>query len=309
MAVGAHTAPLIELVSNAKVAIDIKYDNISALHVALKAALTEAMTLLDASIVNRRVLAAVDDAMMAAVAPDGLMDQHISKAVTLAVITAVDKIVEREIHPWVQDTLIKIFVSYQDCVIKERKTAESELAASLLAHQASAEVDFQDAIHATTLASIATLDNALSSATAEFKKKQASVVKLIKKACRNLNVPTPVPFMPTRTGLETMADNATPVGATRVAWADAQARCPPAQAADNAPPSSTPTASNQPSSPPNSPDAAAAQERAQHKGAHRLPNPSLRTTPTNLYTPLVNTGLQAPRERSPPIHMGPYAPR
>jgi hypothetical protein len=93
-AVGAHTPPLIELVSNAKAAIDVKYDDISALHVASKAALTEALTLLDASNVNRWVLAAVDDAMMAAVAPDGLMGQCISKEVTLAVITAVDKIVE-----------------------------------------------------------------------------------------------------------------------------------------------------------------------------------------------------------------------
>jgi hypothetical protein len=82
LAVGAHTAPLIELVSNAEVAIDVKYDDISALHVALKAALTEAMTLLDASIINWQVLAAVDDAMTAVVAPDGLMDQRISKAVT-----------------------------------------------------------------------------------------------------------------------------------------------------------------------------------------------------------------------------------
>jgi hypothetical protein len=141
-AVGAHTAPLIELVSNAKVAIDVKYDDISALHIASKVALTEAMTVLDASSVNRWVLAAVDDAMMAAVAPDSLMDQRISRAVTLAVIKAVIKIVEQEIHPRVQDTLDVIFVSYWDCVIEKHKTAELELAASLLAHQASAEVDF-----------------------------------------------------------------------------------------------------------------------------------------------------------------------
>ncbi len=93
-AIGAHTAPLIELISNAEAAINVKYVNIFALHVALKAALTEAMTLLDASKVNRRALAAVDDAMTAAVALDGLMDQCINKAVTLAVIAAVDKIVE-----------------------------------------------------------------------------------------------------------------------------------------------------------------------------------------------------------------------
>ncbi len=126
-AVGAHTAPLIELLSNAEAAINIKYDNISALHVTSKAALTEAMTLLDASKVNRRALAAVDNAMMAAMAPDGLMDQCISKAVTSAVITAVNKIVEREIQPRVQHTLDEIFVSYQDCVIDERKRRNRNL--------------------------------------------------------------------------------------------------------------------------------------------------------------------------------------
>ncbi len=298
-----------ELVSNAEVAINVKYDDISALHVASKAALTEAMTLLDASKVNWQALAAVDDAMTAVVAPDGLMDQRINEAVTLAVITAVDKIAEQEIHPWVQHTLDKIFVSYQDCVINERKTAESELAVSLLAHRASAKVDFIDAIHATTLASIATLNNALSLAAAEFEKKQASVVESIKNARRNSNAPTVAPFVPTRTGLETMADNSTPVGATRVAWTDSQTWRQPAQAADDAPPSSTPTASNQPSSPLDSPDVAATREHAQHGGAHRLPKPSLQTTPTNPYTPLVSTGLQAPRERSSPVHMGPQAPR
>ncbi len=220
------------------------------IHVASKAALTEAMTLLNASKVNGRALAAVDDAMMAAMAPDGLMDQCISKAVTSAVITAVDKIVEQEIQPRVQHTLDEIFVSYRDCVINEHKTAESELAASLLVHRASTKADFQDAIHATTLASIAALNNALSSATAEFEKKQASVIESIKNARWNSNAPTAVPFTPTRTGLETMADNATPVGATRVAWADSQTRRQPAQAADKAPPLSTPTASDQPSFPP-----------------------------------------------------------
>jgi hypothetical protein len=74
------------------------------------------------------------------------------------------------------------------------------------------------------------------------------------------------------------------------------------------PPSSTPMASDQPSFPPDSPDVAAARKRAQHGGAHRLPDLSLQTTPTNPYTPLVSTGLQAPRERSPPVHMGPQAP-
>jgi hypothetical protein len=113
-AVGAHTTLLLELVSDAEAAINVKYDNISALHVASKSALTEALTLLDASTINKRTLATVYEAMMAAVAPGGLMDQCIRKEVTLAVITAVDKIVERNIHPCVQGTLNKIFVSYRD---------------------------------------------------------------------------------------------------------------------------------------------------------------------------------------------------
>jgi hypothetical protein len=48
-AVGAHSAQLVELVSNAEAAIDVKYDDISAMHTASKSALSEALTLLDAS--------------------------------------------------------------------------------------------------------------------------------------------------------------------------------------------------------------------------------------------------------------------
>jgi hypothetical protein len=128
-AVGAHTAPLLELLSDAEAAINVKYNNISALHVASKLALTEVLTLLNASTINQWTLAAVDDAMMAAVAPGGLMDQRIREEVTLAVIMAVNKIVECKIHPRVQGTLDKIFMSYWDCVITERKEAELELAA------------------------------------------------------------------------------------------------------------------------------------------------------------------------------------
>jgi hypothetical protein len=48
-AVGAHSAQLVELVSNAAAAIDVKYDDISAMHTTLKLALSEALTLVDAS--------------------------------------------------------------------------------------------------------------------------------------------------------------------------------------------------------------------------------------------------------------------
>ncbi len=44
-AVGVHSAPLFELLSNAKAAIDTKYNNISALHRASKPALTKAIAL------------------------------------------------------------------------------------------------------------------------------------------------------------------------------------------------------------------------------------------------------------------------
>ncbi len=163
-AVGVHTAPLLELVSNAEAVINVKYDNISALHVASKSALTEVLTLLDASTINRRTLAAVDEAMMASVAPGGLMDQRIHKEVTSAVTTAVDKIVERKIHPRVQGTLDEIFMSYQDCIITERKEAESEFAASLLTHRTSAEMAFQDVVDTTTSANIAKINDTLCSA-------------------------------------------------------------------------------------------------------------------------------------------------
>jgi hypothetical protein len=240
-------------------------------------------------------------------APNGLLDQRIGEAVTLAVISAVDTIVDRKIQPRVQDTLGKIFVSYRDCVIEEQKTAEAEFAASLLANRSSAEADFKDEIYNTTSASIATLNAALSSATTAFKNKRASVVELIKKVHQNSSAPTLVPFTPPHTGLETMVDNATPVGATRVAWADAQSRHQPAQAADDPTPASSPTASNQPPPPPDSPEAAAAWERAQHGGAHTsLPDPSLWKTPTNPYTPSVDKGSQASRDGAPPV--GPYPP-
>ncbi len=92
-AVGVHSAPLIKLVSNAEAAINVKYNNISIFHTTSKSALSEVLTLLDASNLSQRALDTVDNAMTAAVAPGDLIDQCISKEVTLAVIATVDKIV------------------------------------------------------------------------------------------------------------------------------------------------------------------------------------------------------------------------
>jgi len=46
-AIGAHTAPFLELISQAKSAIARKYVEINALHAALKSTISSAMTLLD----------------------------------------------------------------------------------------------------------------------------------------------------------------------------------------------------------------------------------------------------------------------
>ncbi len=92
-AVGAHSALLVELISNAEAAIDMKFDNISALHQASKLALPKAIALCGGPTLNRWALAMVDNTMTAAVAPGGLMDQHISKAVTSAFIATVNNIV------------------------------------------------------------------------------------------------------------------------------------------------------------------------------------------------------------------------
>ncbi len=104
----------------------------SVAHHAPKSALTKAITMCDSPTLNRRALAAVDDAMTAAMALDGLLYQRINEAVTAEVISTVDKIVEQEIHPHVQDTINEIFISYRDCVIIKRTTAEAYLAMSFL---------------------------------------------------------------------------------------------------------------------------------------------------------------------------------
>jgi hypothetical protein len=130
--VGLYTAQFAELIAQAEQAIDTKYDNISSLHRASKSALTKAITMCNSRTLNRRALAAVDDTMMAATALEGLLYQRLNEAVTVEVILTVDKIVEQEIHPPIQDTVDKIFISYWDCVIVECTTAEADLAMSFL---------------------------------------------------------------------------------------------------------------------------------------------------------------------------------
>jgi hypothetical protein len=60
---GAHSAQLVELVSNAIASIDVKYNDISAMHTTSKLALSEALTIVNASNLTRQSLAAVDDAI------------------------------------------------------------------------------------------------------------------------------------------------------------------------------------------------------------------------------------------------------
>jgi hypothetical protein len=131
-AVGLHTAPFAELIAQAEQAIDTKYDNISALHRASKSALTKAITMGNSPTLNRRALTAVDKAMTATMALDGLLYQRVNEAVTAEVILTVDKIMKQEIHPHVQDTVDKIFIFYWNCVIVKGTTAEADLAKSFL---------------------------------------------------------------------------------------------------------------------------------------------------------------------------------
>jgi hypothetical protein len=57
-------------------------------------ALAKAITTCNGPTLNRRALTAVDDAMMATVALDGLLYQRVNEAVTAEVISTVDKIME-----------------------------------------------------------------------------------------------------------------------------------------------------------------------------------------------------------------------
>ena len=205
-AIGAHTAPFSELIFQAESAIDRKYDEISALHVTSKSTISSAMMQLDAPALTQWALAAVDDAIRAATAPASLLDQRVGESITSAVSLAVTS------------TLDKIFFSCRTCVLEERHAAEAALTSSLHTARKSAKTDFQAAITTTTSDSIDTLNAALRSAAAEFAAKRDSVVNAITHAQRGSVDTTPVtaPQPPPRTGLEALADNATPAGSTRV---------------------------------------------------------------------------------------------
>ncbi len=260
-AIGAHTAPFSELISQAESAIDRKYEEISALHVASKSTISSAMTLLDAPALAQRALAAVNDVIRTATAPDGLLDRRIGKSIALAVDP--DGLLEQRIGAFIASavssavafTMDENFVLYRTCVLDERHADEANLHAA----RKSAETDFQDAIAIITSDSIDTLNAVLRSAAADFAAKRDSVVNAITHARRGLvhttTVPgrgsvdtTPVmaPPPPPRTSLETLADNATPTGSTKNVWADIQARrlstpsTSPADHPDVTPPGKTP---------------------------------------------------------------------
>jgi hypothetical protein len=178
------------------------------------------------------------------------------------------------------------FVSYKDCVLTEQ--SEAELA--LTVHRSLAETrlqqgaettvhNFQQIIDTTTLANIAKIDNAVCTANAAFKAKQASIVDLIMVAHRvsdnrPTHKPSPqvrfsgdnpaVPPPPPPTELEILAERGTPVGASRAAFADG-----PQSTA-----SPTPAAGPTPC------------DNAEHGGAlHRLPNCSTWPPPVYSYRP------------------------
>jgi hypothetical protein len=107
------------------------------------------MTLLDAPALSQRALAAVDDAIRAATAPDGLLDQLIGESIASAVDPdglldqRIGESIASVVSSAVTSTLDEIFVSYQTCVLEERHAAEADLTSSLHAARKSAERDFQ----------------------------------------------------------------------------------------------------------------------------------------------------------------------
>ncbi len=98
-AVELHTTPFKELLAQAKVEIDTKYDDISKLHQESQTAINEAIKLCNGPSIHWRALAVVDNAVTAAVAPNELLAQRISEAVQSEVTTAIEQFVAREVHP------------------------------------------------------------------------------------------------------------------------------------------------------------------------------------------------------------------
>ncbi len=327
-AISLHLAEL----NRQRIAIGKKYDAFHDLLVqtrtdfnvsAIKARVSSAVAAQTASIaamltqseeaLRRRALTSVDTAMTAAVAPGCIMEQLISDEVKLAVCTAVDNIVDRNVRPHVQDAVDDIFVSYKDCVLTDRSEAEF----ALTAHWSSAEIrlqqgtettvhDFHQIIGTTTLANIAKIDDAVRTANAAFKAKRASIVDSIMAAHRvsdnrPTDKPSPqvhfsgdnpaVPPPPPPTELEILAERGTPVGASRAAFADGpQSTASPTPAADPTP-----------------------CDNAEHGGAlHRLPDRSTRPPPVYSYRPdtwnsRTQRGAPADDNYTPSFASGPRA--
>jgi len=259
--IGAHTAPFLELISHAESAFDRKYEEISALHVASKTTISSAMMLLDAPALAQRALAAVDDAIRTATAPDGLLDRRIGESIASAVDPdglleqCIGESIASAVLSAIASTMDEHLISYRTCVLDERHAAEAYLHAA----RKSAKTDFQDAIATITSDSIDTLNAALRSAAAEFAAKRDSVVNAITHARRGSINTTTVPGRgsvdntlgmapppPPHTSLETLADHATPAGSTKNIWAEIHARrlstpsTSPADHPDVTPPDGTP---------------------------------------------------------------------
>jgi hypothetical protein len=105
-----------------------------------------------------RALTAVDEAITAAVAPDGLLAHRICNEVTAAVTTAVDKLVTETVTSRIHDTLDDVFTSYRDCILHERKLAEEGLLDFITAQQELARTEYQEFLMEATTATIATID-------------------------------------------------------------------------------------------------------------------------------------------------------
>jgi hypothetical protein len=131
-------------------------------------------------------------------------------------------------------------------------------------------MDFQEFLRDSTSASIDAFYAALCSTEWKIDCKRNSVVEAITTALRTSNPPTPTPLMPSLTSLRTLAENATPVGASKVAWADLQNLRQPTPTAEVLAPTSLPLASTHPSAP--------YSLHGLHSLAPALPSP---TTPVN----------------------------
>ncbi len=152
-----HTAPLAELVSQVEATIE------------------------------HRTIAAVNTAMMAAIAHGGLMEQWINDEVKSAVCAAINNIVDREIQPLVQDTINNIFILYRDCVLTERQQAKLDIAAHRTSVESAFHAAVDDTIHeiqqvvnTTTSDNMTMIDNAIHKANDAFNAKRAFIVESIK---------------------------------------------------------------------------------------------------------------------------------